>query len=61
MNQIAGKDEIVTNFIQNRKKLFLDNASIAMEPLKLDKEHKSGLADKDKEIDTERSIYNISV
>ena len=51
LNQIASKYEISPNVIQNWKKQFLENASIAMEPSKVVKEYKSELAEKDKEIE----------
>ncbi|XOB65728.1 transposase [Deferribacteres bacterium DY0037] len=51
LNQIASKYEIAPNTVQNWKKHFLENASIAMEPSKVVKEYKSELDEKDKEIE----------
>jgi len=51
LNQIASKYEIASNVIQNWKKQFLENASIAMEPSKVIKEYKAEIDEKDKEID----------
>ena len=51
LNQIASKYEISPNVIQNWKKQFLENASIAMEPSKVVKEYKAEIDEKDKEIE----------
>jgi putative transposase len=51
LNQIASKYEITPNTVQNWKKQFLENASIAMEPSKVVKEYKSEIDEKDKEIE----------
>jgi len=51
LNQIASKYEISPNVIQNWKKQFLENASIAMEPSKVVKEYKAEIDEKDKKIE----------
>jgi putative transposase len=51
LNQIASKYEIAPNVIQNWKKQFLENASIAMEPSKVVKEYKAEIDDLKKEND----------
>lgn len=45
LNQVASKYEIAPNVIQNWKKQYLENASIAMEPSRAVKEYKSEIED----------------
>ena len=51
LNQIASRYEIAPKVLQNWKKQFLENASLAFEPATVVKEYKNEISEKDREIE----------
>jgi putative transposase len=51
LNQIASRYEISPNVLQNWKKQFLENASLAFEPATVVKEYKNEILSKEREIE----------